>query len=180
MDDTQLAGVLPAAQIGEAWALRRVYEILAPRVLAYLRARGASEPEDLTSEVFLTLFPRLPSVTGGAAGLRTFAFSVAHARLVDDLRQRNRREPVREYDHAADPRTTPSAEEHAIVGIQTDHVRVLLETLAPDQREVLMLRILGDLTVEQVAEALSKSSGAVKQLQRRGLISLRRRLEERT
>ena len=46
--------------------------------------------------------------------------------------------------------------------------------LAPDQRDVVLLRILGDLTVEQVAEMLGKTPGAVKQLQRRGLEAIRR------
>lgn len=177
MSDPLLEDLLPAAQAGEAWALRALYDHLAPRVLAYLRTRGAAEPEDLTSEVFLTVFPRLPTVTGGAAGLRTFTFSVAHARLVDDLRRRSRRELPASYEPDADPRTAPSSEDDALVGLQTERVQRLLQGLVPDQRDVLVLRILGDLTVEQVAEALGKSSGAVKQLQRRGLLALRRTLE---
>ena len=39
----------------------------------------------------------------------------------------------------------------------------------PDQRSVLLLRILGDMTVEEVARAVGKRPGAVKALQRRGL-----------
>jgi RNA polymerase sigma-70 factor (ECF subfamily) len=177
MDHRTLEDVLPAAQAGEAWALRRVYDELSPRVLGYLRARGAAEPEDLTSEVFLAVLPRLASVTGGAAGLRTFTFSVAHARLVDDLRARARKAPAGEYLPEDDPRTAASAEEEGIAGLQTRRVRELLESLVPDQRDVLVLRILGDLTVEQVARAVGKSEGAVKQLQRRGLLTLRKRLE---
>jgi RNA polymerase sigma-70 factor (ECF subfamily) len=177
MDTRTLEDVLPAAQAGEAWALRRVYDELSPRVLGYLRARGAAEPEDLTSEVFLTVLPRLATVTGGAAGLRTFTFSVAHARLVDDLRARKRKAPPAEYVAADDPRTSASAEEEGLAGLQTQRVQQLLEALAPDQRDVLVMRILGDLTVEQVARSLGKSEGAVKQLQRRGLLALRARLE---
>lgn len=174
-----LEDLLPAAQAGQAWALRAVYEQLAPKVFAYLRARGASEPEDLTSEVFVTVFPKLATITGGAAGLRTFTFSVAHARLVDDLRRRSRREPTFSYDPEQDRRATPSAEDDAFVELGLERVRVLLDGLVPDQRDVLALRVLGDLTVEQVAEALGKSAGAVKQLQRRGLLALRRTLEPR-
>jgi RNA polymerase sigma-70 factor (ECF subfamily) len=176
VSDQLLEDVLPAAQAGQAWALRAVYDQLAPRVYAYLQARGAAEPEDLTSEVFLTVFPKLPTVTGGAAGLRTFTFSVAHARLVDDLRRRSRREPALPYDPDRDTRTSRSSEDQALDDLQTERVRRLLDGLAPDQRDVLVLRILGDLTVEQVAEALEKSAGAVKQLQRRGLVALRRSL----
>ena len=46
--------------------------------------------------------------------------------------------------------------------------------LAPDQCDVVLLRILGDLTVEQVADVLGKTPGAVKQLERRGLEAIRR------
>lgn len=177
MSDRTLDDVLPAAQAGEAWALRVVYDALSPSVLGYLRTRGAAEPEDLTSEVFLTVFPKLPALSGGADGLRTFTFSVAHARLVDDLRRRSRREPTTAYEPDRDGRTSASSEDEALVSLQTQRVRRLLDTLVPDQRDVLTLRVLGDLTVEQVAAALGKSTGAVKQLQRRGLIALRRELE---
>lgn len=178
MTDALIEDVLPAAQAGEAWALRVVYEELAPRVLGYLKARGASEPEDLTSEVFLTVFPRLAGLTGGAAGLRTFTFSVAHARLVDDLRKRSRREPTVEYDPHDDPRSTPSSETLVLESLSEERVRVMLSGLNDDQRDVLVMRILGELSLEQVAQALGKSVGAVKQLQRRGLLTLKKSLEE--
>jgi RNA polymerase sigma-70 factor (ECF subfamily) len=177
VSDTTLDDVLPAAQAGQAWALRVLYDALAPSVLGYLRARGAAEPEDLTSEVFLTVFSKLSGLSGGGAGLRTFTFSVAHARLVDDLRKRSRREPTTPYEANRDRRTSVSSEDDALVSLQTQRVRRLLDTLVPDQRDVLTLRILGDLTVEQVAATLGKSPGAVKQLQRRGLLALRRELE---
>jgi RNA polymerase sigma-70 factor (ECF subfamily) len=137
MSEGVLEDVLPAAQAGEAWALRRVYEQLAPAVHGYLRARGADDPEDLTSEVFMTVFPRLGSVTGGVSGLRTFTFSVAHARLVDDLRRRSRRQPTKEYDVTTDPRVSPSAEDEALIGLQGERVLALLHTLGPDHRDVL-------------------------------------------
>lgn len=176
MNDALLEDALPAAQAGQAWAARVLYEQLAPRVTGYLRARGAAEPDDLTSEVFLTVFGRLGTVTGGAAGLRAFVFSVAHARLVDDLRRRSRRGTAAEYAAENDPRTSPSAEDEGLAALQAGRVREVLESLAPDQRDVLVLRVLGDLTLEQVAETLGKSTGAVKQLQRRGLLACRKLL----
>jgi RNA polymerase sigma-70 factor (ECF subfamily) len=174
MGDEVLEEALAAAAAGgDAWALRALYEDLAPRVTGYLTARGASDPEDLTSEVFLAVFPRLSKVTGGLSGLRSFTFTVAHARLVDDLRRRARRpEPVG-YDPERDTRTSPSAEDEAIAGTGNRRAIELLSKLPEDQRDVLLLRTLADLTVDQVADALGKSRGAVKQAQRRGLLTLR-------
>ena len=170
--------VLLAAQAGEPGALRALYEELAPRVVAYLRARGAPDAEDLTSEVFLTVLPRLATVTGGAAGLRTFVFSVAHARLVDGHRARARRPDPVSYEPSTDQRSAPSAEEEANRQLGTDRAVALLTRLPASQRDVLMLRVLGDLTVEQVARTLGTSEGAVKQLQRRGLAGLRALVED--
>jgi RNA polymerase sigma-70 factor (ECF subfamily) len=53
----------------------------------------------------------------------------------------------------------------------------MLARLSPDQQSVLLLRILGDLTVEQVATVIGKRPNAVKALQRRGLAALQRDLE---
>jgi len=54
----------------------------------------------------------------------------------------------------------------------SDRVRRIIEQLGPEQRDVLLLRILGDLTVEQTAQVVGKSTGAVKALQRRGLAAI--------
>jgi RNA polymerase sigma-70 factor (ECF subfamily) len=176
--EQRLDEVLSAACLGEAWALRVVYDELAPRVLGYLRGRGAAEPEDLTSEVFLAVLPRLATVTGGAAGLRTLLFSVAHARLVDDLRRRARRGPAVALDDTTVLAAAPSAETVAFGQAGTDRVRQVLAGLPDDQRDVLLLRIVGDLTVDEVAAAIGRSAGAVKQLQRRGLLELRAQLAD--
>jgi RNA polymerase sigma-70 factor (ECF subfamily) len=55
-------------------------------------------------------------------------------------------------------------------------VYVLLDRLRPEYREVLALRVVADLSVEQAAQAMGRSVGAVKQLQRRALLALRAQL----
>lgn len=165
--------MLAAAQVGESWALRVLYDELAPKVHGYLRARGAPEPEELTSDVFLAVFTKLPTVTGGISGLRTFTFSVAHARLVDALRKQTARPPGRPYEAERDRRRSPSAEEEAELRASADRAAGLLRRLPGDQATVLSLRIIAGLTLEEVATSIGRSVGAVKQLQRRGLIALK-------
>ncbi|RZU34231.1 RNA polymerase sigma factor [Blastococcus saxobsidens] len=177
-DPAGLDDALAAAQAGRPEALREVYEQLAPRVHGYLSARGASEPDDLTSEVFLTVFSKLATVTGGAAGLRTLVFSVAHARLVDDLRRQSRRGNAVSYEDWQDDRTAPSPEDEAVDRIRTAEIRALLDELPADQRDVLLLRVVADLSVEQTAAAVGRSAGAVKQLQRRALLALRAQIHD--
>jgi RNA polymerase sigma-70 factor (ECF subfamily) len=165
--------LVAAATCGDTDALAAIYAALAPKVLGYLRARGAEDPEGLTSEVFLNVIDKLGRVVGGAAGLRAFVFSVAHARYVDESRRRARRPAPAPYEPDLDDRQEPSAETSALHSVATRQVHDLLDRLGDDQRSVITLRVLGDLTLEETARVLGRSTGAVKQLQRRGLIALR-------
>ncbi len=162
-----------AAAAGDPEAFRRVYDALAPRVLGYLRSRGVEDPEGIVSEVFLAVHPRLPDLTGGSSGLRTLVFSVAHARAVDDARRRSRRPASFSYDPEYDDRVTGSAEQIAVQSLEADRAVALMQQLNEDQRTVVTLRIIGDLSLEQTAEVTGKTVASVKQLQRRGLARLR-------
>ncbi len=165
--------LLPAAQVGADWALTRLWEAYSPAVRRYAVARGSTEPDDLTSDVFLAVLTGLTGFEGGEPEFRSWLFTVTHRRAVDELRRRVRRrtDPVPVVD---DERVDASAEEHAVTNDATARALALLSTLSPDQQEVLALRIVADLSVEQVAAAVGKRPGAVKALQRRGLDSLRR------
>jgi RNA polymerase sigma-70 factor (ECF subfamily) len=165
--------VVRSAAGGDHLAFRELYDALAPKVLGYLRARGVEDPEGLTSEVFLGVFPRLVDLTGGAAGLRTLVFSVAHARAVDDARRRARRPVSLSYDPDNDQRTIDSAEALAVVSLEAERAVELMARLNEDQRAVVTLRIIADLSLEQTAAVTGKTVASVKQLQRRGLARLR-------
>ena len=77
---------------------------------------------------------------------------------------------------APHPRRTASAEADAVARLGDAAALRLLETLPEDQRNVMVLRIVADLTVEQTAVVLGKRPGAVKALQRRALESMRKRI----
>jgi len=166
--------VLDAARSGRPEAWERLYHALAPAVTGYLRMQGAAEPDDLASEVFLGVFRGIAKFAGDEGALRSWVFVIAHRRLHDERRRHYRGVPTASYDSEPVAPATPSAEDDALRRLATDRVRAICAQLAPDQRDVVLLRILGDLTVEQVADVLGKSVGAVKQLQRRGLEAIRR------
>ena len=169
--------VLAAAQAGAAWAFEVLYRDLSPVVTGYLRMHGAAEPDDLASETFLGVFTGLAGFSGDEDALRSWVFTIAHRRLIDDWRRRSRRPQV--TDDAGDLTLLPGgdAEDDALLRVGTEDVHRMCAGLPDDQRSVLLLRILADLTVEQVAGVMGRSVGATKALQRRGLRTLRERLE---
>lgn len=174
--DEASARVLAAARAGQAWALTVLWTELSPAVAAYARGQGALEPDDLTSDVFLAAFTRLPEFSGDAAAFRSFVFTIAHHRVVDERRRRARRPDGVPFDADDDRRSETSAEDVGLERIATDRTVELLGGLSHDQREVLLLRLVADLTVPQIAQLTGRRPGAVKALQRRGLDALRRRM----
>lgn len=167
--------MLEAARAGAEWAWSRLYSDLSAAVLGYLRTRGAAEPEDLLGEVFVQVARHAGTFEGEYTAFRSWVFTVAYHRLVDERRYRARR-PVAPGEIPEAARGTGDTETEALDDLATDEVVALLETLTPEQRDVLLLRVVGDLSVEDVARIVGRRPGAVKALQRRGLESLRRSL----
>lgn len=171
--------VLVAARSGSEWAWASLYRELAPRVLAYLRARGAVEPEDVAGEVFLQAVRDIGRFEGDERAFRAWLLTIAHHRLLDASRHRARRPVDAAPDEVLHDRAaTGDVEEDAFRELDMATVRGLVGRLSPDQQSVLLLRIVGDLTVEEVARAVGKRRGAVKALQRRGLVALEQELSK--
>ena len=175
--------VLRAAQEGAGWAAERIWTSTAPAVAGYLRVQGAAEPDDLTSEVFIGVFRGIGAFSGNEAQFRSWVFTIAHRRLTDERRRAGRRFQRSRWPEpgdGAEPASrdaVPSAEQQALRRLGSEGVRRLCQQLVPDQRDVLLLRLVGDLTVEEIAEAVGKSPGAVKALQRRAILALRRKFD---
>ncbi|MEA2147261.1 MAG: hypothetical protein QOG59_2848, partial [Solirubrobacteraceae bacterium] len=131
-----------SARRGESWALTEIWHRYSPAVMGYLRGRGVVDAEDLTSEVFLQVFRRIEKFHGDEADLRTFIFSVAHARYVDDCRRVARRGVDAEFMPELHDEVVGSAEAEALNELAAQRAVALIETLSPDQRDVLMLRIV--------------------------------------
>ena len=174
------ASLLSAASEGAEWAWTRLYQTYAGRVLGYLRSRGAVDAEDLVGDVFLQIARNLPTFEGDEPAFRSWLFMVAHHRLIDERRRRTRR-PVHLVDepHELDRPAAVDVEAVAIGSISHADTLALLDELTEDQRAVIVMRMLGGLTLEETAQAMEKTLGAVTQLQRRALGALRKMLERR-
>jgi RNA polymerase sigma factor (sigma-70 family) len=163
---------LGAARMGAEWAWASIYRDLAPTVRAYLRGRGAGEADDLVGEVFLQVVRDLPRFAGSESDFRAWVFVIAGHRLIDDARRRARRPVELGPEVGVHMRGPDDVETRVLEEAAAERVRRIIGQLAPDQRDVLLLRVLGQLTVEEVADVTGKSRGAVKALQRRGLAAI--------
>jgi RNA polymerase sigma factor (sigma-70 family) len=167
------------ARAGCAVSFERIYRQLAGQVASYLRWHRASDPDGLTNDVFVQVHRNLAKFEGDDSSFRSWLFTIAHHRMIDDRRRASRQPRVNGEPPVDEGVGCGDVEEDAFAVLAHDEVQSLVAVLSPDQRDVVLLRIVADLSVEQVAGLLGKREGAVKALQHRALAALRRHLDKR-
>jgi RNA polymerase sigma-70 factor, ECF subfamily len=130
----------------------------------YLRAAGVADSEDMLGDVFVDVMRGLERFRGDRDALRSWIFTIAHHRVVDEHRRASRRRRHLWSVSTETSFTQDDPMDPALVAA--------LDTLTPDQREVVVLRFVGDLSVETVAALTKRAPGAVKSLQHRALRNL--------
>lgn len=172
------ASVLSRARAGDHDALAIIYRDTAPLVLGYARSRGAVDPEDVTSEVFVSVVRGIGRFTGDEARFRSWVVTIAHHRVVDGLRRQGRRpeDPVPTDELGQRVLLLTDGESEAMQRLRSQGVLEAIDQLTDDQRSVLLLRVLADLPVREIAAVVGKPESAVKALLRRATASLGRLL----
>lgn len=169
--------VLAAARLGAGWAFERLYGQLAPAVHGYLRSQGVDDPEGAVNDVFLRVFGAIERFEGTPPAFRSWVFAIAHHLVVDRRRFASRRPSTVAVEHLPEVPTV-GVDDEVIGRFDRSTVAAVLRLLTPEQRDVLLLRFVAGLSLEEVAEAQGRSVGAVKALQHRALASVRRLLDE--
>lgn len=171
------SSVLAEAQSGSHPAFEKLFSAYAGAVTGYARMQGMADPEDTASETFISVLQSIRSFSGDEAAFRSWLFTITHRRIIDQRRRDSRRLHV-VRDEPRDQRSDDDTEGEVLGAASTERVRQLCNQLVPDQRDVLLLRLVGGLTIDEIAAQIDKTPGAVKALQRRGLGALRRILAE--
>jgi RNA polymerase sigma factor (sigma-70 family) len=142
-------------------------------VRRYLRAQVGDAADDLIDEVLLSAWEHLPRFRGTEGQFRSWIFTIAHNQIVDHRRRRREEQPL---ELVAARRAADNTEEEALSRVAEGELRRVLADLAPAQRQVLLLRLVSDLSIEQTAALLGRSTGAVKALQHRAIETARQRI----
>jgi RNA polymerase sigma-70 factor (ECF subfamily) len=168
---------LDAARAGKPVGFDWLFRLVADPLVGYFRAQRAWDPDGLANEVLVRVFTQLDRFHGDESGFRAWVFSIASCRIIDERRASARRPRCSELDSNVVKLFGGDAEHDVLTKLGTEWVQEILESLEPAQREVLVLRFVADLSLQEAADALDKSVGAVKALQRRGLAAVRRTLD---
>ena len=162
--------VLAAAQAGAEWAFSDLYEQYNPLLLRYFAARAPREADDLAAETWVGAASRLRSFDGDEKSFRSWLFTIAHRRLADHWRSHaeGAGEP------AAGAADLGGGPEDIVIGAESAQAaaRKIASVLGPEQAEVVLLRVVGGLDLEQVSQILGKKPGTVRVIQHRALKKL--------
>ena len=177
-DDTQ--DLVRLAQQGDRDAFGALYERFAPKLYSFFHYRldrDAATAEDLAEEVFAKLLAKLHLYRDQGLPFSTWLYRIAANQLIDHHRARPKHgtASIDDCEHLAEP----AAERALDDSLTSAELAEALGQLTDEQRQVVTLRFLQGCNVAETAAALGKSQDAVKKLQARGLIALKKALRGR-
>jgi len=163
-------------QAGDVSAFEQLYERYADRVYTYIALRVGSGPaaEDLTADVFLRALEKKASFRWRGKPYLAWLLRVAHNTVVDHWRREKRAQTIpwdeRLRGKAGDLMNALEKK------LTLEQVQTALTKLTALQQEVVALRFGSELSIAETAQVMSKSQGAVKNLQHKALVALRAQL----
>ncbi len=167
------------ARAGHPTAWVELYDGIAPILYAYLRHQALDDPDDVVGETLLQVVRDIDRFEGTHRQFRSWALAIAHHRMLDARRARRRRpvDPVPTEALLGSP--GPDDPSGAVLAtLEWDDVADLLARLTDEQREVVVLRVVNELSLEETAQVLDRTVGSVKALQHRAFNALRAHLSD--
>ena len=165
--------LLLRARRGEREAFRALYGELYDPVARFVgrRVQNREDADDVISRTFERLLLKLESFDEARGGALPFALAIARNLLLDDLRARRPGVPLEDAAAQLIETRTPLAE--LLRDEEVRMARERLEALAPEVRELLMLRYGDGLSTVEIGQLLGVSTAAVRQRLSRAVRSLR-------
>jgi len=162
--------VIRRAQSGDSDALAHLWRTYNHLVVRYLRGHSTPDPDDLASVVWIEVATSIGRFEGSEPDFRRWLFTIAARRRIDAIRSSRRRDDrvQRAYQRDHVP-CAPPAEEEAQRAESLDYAIELVRGLPPDQAEAVLLRVVADLSVSEVAAIMGRREGTVRALVHRGL-----------
>jgi RNA polymerase sigma-70 factor, ECF subfamily len=174
-EEPQISLDVSKAIDGDADAFGRVYQLYIDRIYRYVyyHVRDKMTAEDVTNEVFIRAWKSIGNCKGRESTFSSWLYRIARNHSIDTL-QKNRREVS--FDNVSVPDTS-DPEKEAEDNMDLQNVLEAVKGLPEQQKQVILLKFLDDIENDEIARIMGKRQGAVRALQMRALINLRKKFE---
>ncbi len=161
---------------GDPEAFGQLYDEYIDQIFRYIyyKVGNFAEAQDLTGQTFLKSFENIDSYEMREVAFSSWLYRIAHNLVVDYFRRESKREKVPIDEQPPTPSNRGNPVETVMADMESEWLYKAMQKLTHNQREVLVLKFIDNLSNGQVAEIMGISVGAVKSTQKRGLLSLNR------
>jgi RNA polymerase sigma-70 factor (ECF subfamily) len=160
---------------GDLEALGMIYDAYATMLYGYARSLGATQSvaEDVLQEVFLRL-ARRPATLSGVKNLRAYLFASVRREVFRWTRRLSPRKEAR----MADPDPVFESTDPDLAVEEMRHVEEALSRLPTPQREVVVMKVYGLLTFDEIARVTRVSPNTAASRYRYAIDKLKRMLRD--
>lgn len=179
MTDKTEAELLALAKEFDQYALTLIYDRYNQAIYRYAYRQTGSQvlAEDCVSETFTRFLAALKRRKGPRDHIRPYLYRIAHNWLTDQFRKQRPEDGLDEKEELIGSGQT--AVENGLAKRQTAReIRQHLTRLNPDQRQVIILKHLEEMSNKEVAEIMGRNVGSVKALNSRALNNLRKFIQQ--
>lgn len=153
-----------------------LYKLYVEQVFRYLYSRigNLHEAEDVTAQTFLSAFESFDNFRQDRH-FASWLFGIAHNKAMDHFRRRN---PSLQIDGLSEIPTEDNTLAEMIKSEQEDRLSKLIQALPEEDRELIRLRFLAEMSYPEIARLLHRNTEAVKKTTYRLLARLQSQLED--
>jgi RNA polymerase sigma-70 factor, ECF subfamily len=182
VDHTLEQQLIRRAQRGESEAFAPLYREHVQAIYRYVMTRVSDThlAEDMTGDVFARAFKGISNYQDTGKPFLAWLYTIAHARVIDHYRKVGRRPQdveVEEHGIVSEQDVEGDVLYATALGSAKSVLAQAILTLTDEQQQVLSLRFIEGLKLEEVAVIMGKNANAIKALQHRALGSLATRLD---
>ncbi|PJB83765.1 RNA polymerase subunit sigma-24 [Candidatus Wolfebacteria bacterium CG_4_9_14_0_8_um_filter_39_46] len=157
---------------GEAEAFGLLYDRYQPQIyrFVYLKVGHREEAEDLTHQVFLKSWQNITEYSFQGFPFSSWLYSVARHQVIDYYRTKKSNIAL---ENIAELKIENPAPRTIDNNLDIERVKIAIHQLKDEQQDIIVLRFIEDLSLQEAASILNKTEGAVKLLQHRAIKNLK-------
>lgn len=179
-EDERVHALVELARTGDAQAFGQLYDLYVTSIyrFVYYRVGSRQLAEDLTSDTFVRALGAVGRFTWQGKDFGAWLTTIARNLVTDHHKSARARLEVTSDTMPERGLRAESSESEALSSLDDQTLYEAVASLAPEQRDCVVMRFMSGMSIAQTAAALGRSEGAVKQLQLRALRNLKSRLPD--
>lgn len=135
--------------------VRKIYKFI------YYKVQHRETAEDLTSQTFMKALEKINSFSNEKSSFSTWVYTIARNNVIDYYRTKKNNFDINDVWDLWD---NTDIERDTDLKYKLEKVVVYLKELKPEQREIVMFRVWGDMSYKEISEIMGKSEGSCKMI----------------